>query len=179
MVDPQGKPTFDTYIDAQVRIVATTFDKANAYTNLIIAAGYAGFFALWNGTRGYLSKRLALWAALLMLVSIVSFVVFEIWKMLISSRAMNRLADLMTDGQPRSPEQVLAALQEHEKRARRESISLVKFWRPQFAFTMLTGFAAIGLLLAAFVQALWSEPVGTIPGTVTQEAPRSSTQPKR
>lgn len=53
-------------IEEIVKIMAALYDKAAAYTNLIIIAGYAAFFAVWGNIKGQLGKREMLYAALLM-----------------------------------------------------------------------------------------------------------------
>ncbi|WP_157071790.1 hypothetical protein [Steroidobacter denitrificans] len=42
------------------------------YTAVIIFGGYAGFFAIWQMTKEYLSKDQALWSALLIMLSLLS-----------------------------------------------------------------------------------------------------------
>src|SRR5688572_20847673 len=73
-------------IETQIKIITASYDKAAAYTNLIVVAGYAAFFGLWTLTKPYLPRELALWAALLMLLSAATFVVFEVYKMNVTSR---------------------------------------------------------------------------------------------
>jgi len=44
----------------------------------MLLGGYAGFFGLWRLAKEFLSKRqVVLWAALLVLISLVSFIVFD------------------------------------------------------------------------------------------------------
>ena len=47
-VDDETRRNIDLAVDIQIRIIAGAYEKANAYTNLIIVAGYAGLFALWQ-----------------------------------------------------------------------------------------------------------------------------------
>ncbi len=75
-------------VDTQVKIVAALYDKSIAYTNLIIIAGYASFFGMWAFTKQYLSPKQVLWSALIMSVSIVTFVFFEVIKMTTTSRSL-------------------------------------------------------------------------------------------
>ena len=42
-------------IDAQKEIISFSYSQGMAYANLIIGAGYAGFFATWAFTRRLLS----------------------------------------------------------------------------------------------------------------------------
>ncbi len=77
-------------VETQIKIVTASCDKAVAYTNVIVVAGYAGFFGLWTLTKAYLSKCQALWAALFMLVSAATFVFFEVYKMTFTTRSLAR-----------------------------------------------------------------------------------------
>ena len=47
-VDDETRRNIDLAVDIQIRIIAGAYEKANAYANLIIVAGYAGLFALWQ-----------------------------------------------------------------------------------------------------------------------------------
>jgi hypothetical protein len=76
--------------DAQIRVLSAVFDKAVAYTNLIMLGGYAGFFGLWQLTSSSLTKTLSMWAALLVFISLVTFVGYEIFKMVIGSRLIDK-----------------------------------------------------------------------------------------
>ncbi|AMN47949.1 hypothetical protein ACG33_12740 [Steroidobacter denitrificans] len=58
--------------DTQERITASAYDYATVYTAVIIFGGYAGFFAIWQMTKEYLSKDQALWSALLIMLSLLS-----------------------------------------------------------------------------------------------------------
>src|SRR6266542_2059685 len=68
-------------VEAAAKLIASLYDKAVAYTNVVIIAGYAAFFAVWANTKSYLGKRETLWAALLVLISILCYVSSETTKM--------------------------------------------------------------------------------------------------
>src|SRR5438034_479873 len=85
-LDEETKRQIDLVVDTQIRIIAGSYDKANAYTNLIILAGYAGLFALWQFTKDNLGRTQVLVSGLLFLISITIFVVFEIYKAHYTSR---------------------------------------------------------------------------------------------
>lgn len=63
--------------DAQERVMTVAYDKAATYTTIVIFGGYAGFFGIWQLTRDYLTKEQALWSAILILLSLLAFVLFE------------------------------------------------------------------------------------------------------
>ena len=47
-MDDETQRNIDLAVDIQIKIIVGAYEKANAYTNLIIVAGYAGLFALWQ-----------------------------------------------------------------------------------------------------------------------------------
>src|SRR5258708_37946291 len=104
-LDDETRRTIDSVVDIQIRIIAGAYEKANAYTNLIILAGYAGLFALWQFTKDYLSRTQVLVSALLTLTSITIFVLFEIYKAHFTSRQLRQYANAVQQPQNRtSPE---------------------------------------------------------------------------
>lgn len=79
--------------DTQLKIVTATFEKSTAYTNLMLLRGYAGFFGLWQLAKKFLSKQqVVLWATLLVLISLGSFIVFEVAKMIVITNLIQKNA---------------------------------------------------------------------------------------
>ena len=78
-------------IEAVVRIMAALYDKAAAYTNLVVIAGYAAFFAVWANIKGLLPKREMMYAALFMTISLICFVLWETAKMVMTTVQLNSL----------------------------------------------------------------------------------------
>ena len=66
--------------DYQIKLLSALFDKATAYANLIIMAGYAGFFGLWSFTKDKLTPMQVFWSALFITISASVFVIFETFK---------------------------------------------------------------------------------------------------
>src|SRR5258708_28488103 len=89
-LDDETRRIIDSVVDIQIRIIAGAYEKANAYTNLIIVAGYAGLFAVWQFTKDNLSRKQTLISALLIIVSLAIFVIFEIYKAHYTSRLLRQ-----------------------------------------------------------------------------------------
>lgn len=81
--------------DAQHKLITVTYDRAASYTTVIIFGGYAGFFAIWQLSKEYLTKGQALWSALLVLISLFTFVLFEVFKMIMVSRNIFKRAAIL------------------------------------------------------------------------------------
>jgi hypothetical protein len=63
-------------------ILSTMFGQASAFTNIISAAGYAGAFALWSFIRPELNPVAANWIAVLLGISLTTFVGWNVFNML-------------------------------------------------------------------------------------------------
>lgn len=146
----------DKIVETQTKIVTVSYDKAAAYTNIIIVAGYATFFGLWSLTKGYVSKPLALWAALLMSISVVAFVLFEVYKMFWVGRAINE--QVLTLGErikDKSPDVALAEFQKLQAEMNRMVRQQIPIWRITLLIAVPTGFGAIGVLGYSFINSLF------------------------
>jgi small-conductance mechanosensitive channel len=142
-------------IETQIRVLSAAFDKSTAYTNLLILAAYAGFFGLWQMTKDDLAKPLAMWAALLMLTSVVTFVFFEVVKMVLIQHNFLQKAKALEAPEVRSSsvalEQAYAELgRVHE----RVMFHFMRFWVCTLVVTIVTGMSGAALLGYGFVQNL-------------------------
>ena len=142
-------------VETQTKIISEGFEKATNYTNLIIVAGYAGFFALWQMTREYLNRDQVLISALLMMVSIIVFIVFEIYKALNTSIVLWKYSQLFTNTNNISSVEVMqSAINTFQARQSKSNNRLLVLWGLVFAVTTATGLAAAFVLLYAFIRAL-------------------------
>jgi hypothetical protein len=155
--EKQQREMVEKIIENQIKIITASYDKATAYTNLIVVAGYAAFFGLWTLTKAYLTKPLAMWAALLMLSSAATFVFFEVYKMFFTSRSLVSKYIGLSDrikGKPLG--QVLTELQKIDSEAKAEALRFLPAWRVSLLVAVITGLGGVGLLLYAFAHALLS-----------------------
>jgi hypothetical protein len=148
------KQTADEIIDANIKIMAATFDKAVAYSNLLVLAGYASFFGLWQVTRGLVTPKLSALAALLMAISATVFVLFEVAKALFHSIALQQLNRAMTSAPIGNPQALAQAIAQHNKSQERSTVSFMRWWFVAFAITVAAGLGAVGILMSAFIGVL-------------------------
>jgi hypothetical protein len=142
-------------IETQIKILSALYDKAVAYTSVIIFGGYASFFGLWSLTKVYLSPGLARLAALLMLLSVLTFVLFEVFKMVVTSRSLYRQSLILSDPKGlNDPSILLRRLQDFSQAERKASIPFMRVWVVNVAIAVSTGLAAAGILLYCFVSGL-------------------------
>ncbi len=115
--------------EVQTKLVTVSYDKAAAYTTVIVFGGYAGFFAIWQLAKDHLSKDQALWSALLILISLLTFVLFELTKMVLVSRTLIRkMAVLQAPEVRHDPQRLLQALQELEGKQQPSVRLFLRFW---------------------------------------------------
>jgi hypothetical protein len=141
--------------DTQIKVVTATFDKSVAYTNLMLVGGYAGFFGLWQLTKDYISKPQALWAALLVLISLVSFIIFEVIKMIFITRSIQKQARILNSPTTRSdPQLLIKQLNELQAIQERGSMRFMVCWAIAVAVALSTALAGAGILCFAFISGL-------------------------
>lgn len=134
-------------LDNLSKMVAVTYDKAAAYTNVILIAGYASFFAIWSSTKPVLSSRISMGAVLLVLVSAAAFIGFETYKMIGNAMFLRRSQAFLSDPTGlQSPEIFQQRLDEYNARNHRHGMSFVHVWIGVLAVAVPTALFAVGLL---------------------------------
>lgn len=81
--------------DRLVEINSRLYDRATAYTNLILVGGYAGAFTIWNFTRKELPSKATIACALLLSISLAVFVFFEVYKMVSGTIRFNKISAIL------------------------------------------------------------------------------------
>lgn len=148
--------TTEKMTEALTKIVSATYDKAVAYTNVILVAGYASFFALWSATKPVLSEHLSIAAVLLMMLSVTIFVFFELFKMVQHGCLFSRHQDLLTDrGARDDPRLLQQRLKEFQDAQRQEGLRHVRVWIIVLWLTVPTALLAVGLLAYNFLVLLF------------------------
>ncbi len=73
------KEELQEFIRKQKEIITSSYEQAKNYSNIIMMGGYAGLFAIWNFTKSYLLCWQVMVVGLLSLVSVLTFVLFEVY----------------------------------------------------------------------------------------------------
>lgn len=116
--------------------------------------GYAGFFALWQLTREHLTKGQILWSALLILISL-SFVMFEVYKMVSTQRdAMRQMAILTSSHAMSTPTKTLAALKNVHAAVEDNASAHIRLWGVSVFVSLAAGVGGALVMLCAFIAAL-------------------------
>lgn len=141
--------------EAQLKLLTVSYDKAASYTTVIIFGGYAGIFALWQLSKEFLSKEQALWSALLVLVSLLAFVLFEVIKMILVARTVfKKLSVLRALGVQGDPHRLLSALSELEESQHAGLGGFFVFWSITVAIALVGALAGAGILGYSFIVGL-------------------------
>ena len=136
-------------IEAQKELLAFTFSQAQAYTNLIIVAGYAGFFALWNFVQDDITKTQLFWSGILITISLIVFVLWEVYGMFRRSRSLLEISEAVN-----KPNEFEELIRSHKQKESERAISYGRTWIAALSITVLTGFSAIGIMLWSFISGL-------------------------
>lgn len=132
-----------------LELQTAAFGLSQTYTTIVIFGGYAAFFAIWGFTKDHLSKEQAYWAALLIGVSVLTFVLFEIFKMVVASFEFWKVRSLLVRELP--PAEFLA---ERKRIASSSNLwvqrVVLPIWIAAFAISLASGIIACGVLLHAF-----------------------------
>jgi len=148
----QQEAAAEKMIETLVKILSSSYDKAVAYNNVLIVAGYAAFFAIWGATKPALTHWVSIASALLMVTSATVFVLFELLKMVHTSRAMTQLQSITADEEARkSPEVLQSKIKEYEAAQRLGSLRFLRIWVVVLVITASTSVLAVGLLAYNYV----------------------------
>ena len=128
----------------------TLFDKADNYIRLVVALGYGGLFAVWSGTKQYLSARLVVLSALLMVISVIVFIAFQI----LEAGTLSYFAARMTKVRPSGGEMSTADVERFLHSRDRCVRALVNLWYPVFVGCVLSGLGGATILICGFVRSL-------------------------
>lgn len=151
----QQQAAAEKMVETLVKILSSSYDKAIAYNNVVIVAGYATFFALWGATKPALTQWVSITSALLMVSSATVFVLFELFKMVQSSRTFLRLHSIAGDDNARKdPEVFQSKVKAFEASQRMDSLSFLRVWVVVLGFTVSTAVVAIAFLVYNYVSVL-------------------------
>jgi|GEM_PF-1243133 len=147
-------------LKSQRALVESTFTRARDYTNLLLGAGYAGFFGLWGLTKASLTPLTVFLSGALISLSLASFIAWELYNVWFNSRSSFRLGAAVSD-----PDRLRHEILSHNQESQRRIARLAVIHPKVFAFTIATGFGAMATLFSAFLHGLWLELLKTVRGT--------------
>lgn len=134
--------------------VASMYDAAKAYHTTVLTIGYAGFFAIWAFSREYLPQKISFLVGASIGISIVFYVVFEIFQMLYLMLIIVRARQFLVPKRlPGSLADILEFSESHKINAelfqntlKKSGLFLIFVWPFFFIPSLFSGFGG-GLLL--------------------------------
>ena len=137
-------------------LLTTMYDKTTAYLNAITVGGYAAFFGLWSLLGSDLPPKQRFWSALLIGVSVLFFVGFEIVKAAILHWQMRHMMRIsQTPFEPLNTQLQKRKAQYDQAHRKMQKIA-VGIWFFVFPATIITGLGGALVMLYAFALKLWS-----------------------
>ena len=130
--------------DTLIEIQAKLYDRAAAYTNLVLFGGYAGSFAIWAATRAQLPPKANVLIAFALGVSLAAFVFFEVYKATYTAIRFLRNRTLIFS--PDQPQIFLDKIQKHAKEEQRLSVLYIPIWIVVMIVTIGAALVALCLL---------------------------------
>ncbi len=150
--EAQRKRDQQDQVDAYVNLYGRLFDRAAAYTTGVIVAGYASIFAVWGFTRDLMPPTLSAISGLLLLVSSMTFVLWEVFSNIRNTRLFRDIAKRLHG----DPDSTLAALQQYEKERRQGALESAGGWWTVLVVTLVTAVGALGVMLWSLASSLWT-----------------------
>jgi len=138
----------DKQIEAFIQLNEKLMNNANNYTNLIMVAGYAGFFAFWSTLVGKVPEWLFFTCGLLITLSLTFFIGWELIKMFWSASHMRKTQSILAKS--RRPN----VIAEYEKAFREFSEETQKVWMMFLIPSVITGILAAVILIGFFFNQL-------------------------
>lgn len=142
----------DKNIAMMMQMAEKQMTQATNYTNLILVAGYAGYFAFWSTLVSKLPSWLYALTGLLALLSLLLFISWEVIKMTWGTVHLNRINKMIlkTVRGPNALKVIEAASSSHNVR-----INKLWLWLWFLVPTITFGIGAGLLLLGYFAAEVW------------------------
>lgn len=127
------------------------YDGGKSYTRVVIAVGYASFFALWSALKGDLPRMTMLASGLLATVSVVFFMTSEVYNMVSSGIHFRRVSEILSEG---ASSEIIESIKELEYRFSTDSY---RVWLSLLIPTLLTAALSALFLLSSFILGIYNE----------------------
>lgn len=142
--------TNDRMVSVQREFLKEAIGLASQYTTVIMVAGYAALFAFWSQSKGTFTTNTYLSVAVLLAISVIAFVGWELYGMFLRSTSMLGIAAAVGDRE----EFVDRLLKHNEKQALRSEKTMLP-WALTSGLSAATGAAALIVMVCAFLHGLY------------------------
>lgn len=135
-------------IRRQKEVATALFDKGSTYTTIVVVAGYAAFFGIWDKVAEFLTSQNNLHIAIAIGASVLLFIVFEVFKMALYSVSMLGLTRALTQ---QTPQQQIAQMLTNELRDNKVQHVATIVWIGVLAGVCATAIYAVGAMIYGVV----------------------------
>lgn len=126
-------------------LIGAMFEKANGYLGLLQAAGYVGFFAVWEGARSYMSRPQNLAVTFLIGGSLVLFIAWHAFLNMVLARQQSGFASVALT----PPEKFKAAREALQRDGEKLRARLALLLLPVNVVILASALAGMGVILWA------------------------------
>lgn len=144
-------------VDALSEIQGKMIDRAAAYANLMMIGGYAGIFTIWSSTRAALPIKASISIASAITFSLVIFISFEIYKMILTAVRALRNRKILTEAVP--IQEFLERLEKLKQEEARRPVGYMRMWMTALVLCISSALVALGLLGYNFAAVLLNLPM--------------------
>jgi len=134
-------------VQVLIRIMSASYDKSVAYTNLFMVGGYASFFVVWTKMYDQFPKFYMGLAGVLMFISLLEFIIWELYKMIFYSTNLRDLHKVIEEKDPKKFNDKLSKQQINDKK---RTLEQVKIWRLVLIVTIIPALGAAGIIICLF-----------------------------
>jgi hypothetical protein len=147
-----------TYYEATASYQSRLLEASSSYNQVVVLAGYAGFFTIWSTVRTDVPHWLLLLSGGLMGLSLIVYVAWTVYGMVLSRNSIQRVLDELAKG----PDGYLARVQAAEAKNVSDTNAYMQRWKSVLWSSGVPA-AVAGLLLvgAAFASVAWVSPTNT------------------
>jgi hypothetical protein len=134
------------WVEDQDTIVTKSWEHAQSYANIVIFAGYAGTFAVWNFVHDKMPSKLTAIVAILLILSIATFTLFEVYRTYHLSWIWN--AQIAARKGRQSHQEAIDALLKLQNRIQEVTKTVfMPVWQITFTITLSLALFAVAILL--------------------------------
>ena len=137
------------FIKNQKEIIASSFEQAKSYSNIIIFGGYAGLFTIWNFTKGELLSWQVVTVGLLTILSLFFFVSSELFGLWLRTTQNTNLMNELNEAEKMDQYPI-----DYAKLEMARTLKFLKIWPYFFYPAVLSALGATLVLIYSFIKIL-------------------------
>lgn len=143
----EERDNVQSHLDTVLQFYCKAFDKAVAYTNVIMLGGYAALFTAWNFAGKLMDSTDIAIVGSLITISCLAFTFWEVYKILYSGRMFKQISNDMA----KNPNEAIKLLFEHGEEQLKHNFMHMKLWVAMLWVALPTGFGAALMIAYVFL----------------------------